>query len=145
MQDIELLLEFEQSHEMNKYTLERSTYTYEAGNVPASATAAYESGYAGASVVSGDSINALQNSNTDVWYTYENPAPDNTVVEVKGKLYAEEEGKYRIALRGRWDIALYASLDGKEYHLVGASVTDRDKQMGTGRSEERRVGKECRL
>ena len=132
VQDIELLLEFEQSHEMNKYTLERSTYTYEAGSVPASATAAYESGYAGASVVSGDSINALQNSNTDVWYTYENPAPDNTVVEVKGKLYAEEEGKYRIALRGRWDIALYASLDGKEYHLVGASVTDRDKQMGTG-------------
>ena len=67
--DVDLVLEFEQSHEMNKYTLERSTYTYEAGSVPASATAAYESGYAGASVVSGDSINALQNSNTDGKFT----------------------------------------------------------------------------
>lgn len=130
VQDIELILEFEQSHEMNKYILERTVYTYPAGSLPQSATAAYDSGYAGASAVTGDNINPVQNSNSDVWLA--DPAPENTVMEIKGKLYAEEEGKYRIALRGRWDIALYVSTDGENYELAGSSVTDPNRTNGTG-------------
>lgn len=121
VQDVDLVLEFEQSHEMNKNMLERTTYTYAAGSAYTDAEEAYASNYAGyESVVAGDNINASQNSNTDVWYTYTEPAPDNSVVEVKGKIYIEETGKYRIAFRGRWNCALYISTDnGKTYELAG--------------------------
>lgn len=120
--DVKLVLEFAQSHEMNKTMLQRTTYNYD-GKVYDSATAAYEAGYAGySSKDDGDNVNPVQNSNTDVWYT--SAPPENSIVEVRGKIYVEEDGTYRLALRGRYNCALYASLDGENYELAATVVTE---------------------
>ena len=126
LDDVELIIELEQTRETKKYTLTRTTYTYEDGAAPTDAIEAYNSGYAGyIEKVDGDNINLTQNSNTDVWYNYtDNQAPLNSVVEVRGKMYIEEEGKYRIALRGRYNVALFVSLDGgKTYELAAHKNT----------------------
>ena len=136
--DVDLVLEFEQSHETNKMTLERTTYYYNDTKKYSDAQTAYESGYAGYERVSKDNHNnPVQNCNTDIWYYVDNEAnrekypnsPDihfaapNSVAEVKGKLYIQEEGKYRLYLRGRNNCALYYSLDGENYKL-GATIKD---------------------
>ncbi len=119
--DVELTLELEQTHEFNKTMLERTTYTYDT-QVFQSAVEAYEKGYAGyAQKTDGDNVNPVQNSNTDVWY-YAEDVPENGVVEVRGKIYADEAGKYRIALRGRWNCALYFSLDGGKSYQLGGKI-----------------------
>ncbi len=131
--DVDLLLEFEQSHEMNKNVVERTTYTYAAGAGYTDAVAAYEAGYAGyTDKVEGDSINKVQNSNTDVWYTNKDGdnCPENGIVEVRGKLHVGADGKYRIALRGRWNIALYIKVNDEEnYRLVASSKTATDTNI----------------
>ncbi len=121
--DIELVLEFAQSHEINKTMLQRTTYTYDS-KVYDSAVAAYEADYAGySSKDDGDNINPVQNSNTDIWYT--TAPPENSIAEVRGKIYVEEDGTYRLALRGRYDCALYASFDdGQTYELAATVVTE---------------------
>ncbi|MDE7208336.1 MAG: M60 family metallopeptidase [Clostridia bacterium] len=126
--DVDLILEFEQSHEMNKNVVQRTTYTYADGSGYTNAVEAYEAGYAGyANKTEGDNINRTQNSNTDVWYTNQagDEVPKNGVVEIKGKLYVNEDGKYRIALRGRWNIALYIRInDEGEYKLAASSTSN---------------------
>ncbi len=125
VQDVDLILEFEQTHEKNKNMLERTTYTYAAGARPTSAVAAFDSGYAGyTDKVESDNVNKVQNSNTDIWYTNKDgdDVPVNAVVELKGKIHVDETAKYRIALRGRWDCALYISLDGQNYELAATYV-----------------------
>ena len=130
--DVELVLEFQQSHETNKAILERTTYAYAAGAAYTDATQAYEAGYAGYTEKSDtDSVNPVQNSNTDVWYyptghdTQDTQfiVPENSVTEVRGKLYIGEEGKYRIALRGRTNCALYLSTDNGETFTLGGRIT----------------------
>lgn len=124
--DVDLVLEFEQSHEMNKTMLERTTYTYSDDKMYASATDAFDAGYANYSdKKEGDNQNPIlngkvvQNGNAEVWYTEANQMEKNQIVEIKGKMYSDEIGKYRIALRGRYDCALYVSLDnGKTYELA---------------------------
>lgn len=124
--DVDLVLEFEQSHEINKSMLERTTYTYSADKMYKSATEAFEAGYANYSdKKEGDNQNPIlnnkvvQNGNAEVWYTEAGQMADHQIVEVKGKMYSDEAGKYRIALRGRYDCALYVSLDnGKTYELA---------------------------
>ncbi|MBD5132003.1 MAG: hypothetical protein HDT28_05360 [Clostridiales bacterium] len=112
--DVELIIELEQSHEMNKSMLERVTYTYEdVDAMPESAQAAFESKFAGASsVVSADNANPTQNGNTEIW-TYD-VMSDNAFYEIRGKFYIDETAKYRLALRGRWDCALYTSVNSNE-------------------------------
>ena len=126
--DVDLILEFEQSHEMNKNVVERTTYTYADGAGYTDAVAAYDAGYEGyTQKIEGDNINRTQNSNTDVWYTNQegDVVPKNGIVEIKGKLQATADGKYRIAVRGRWNIALYIKVnDAKEYILAASSKTD---------------------
>ncbi len=129
--DVDLVLEFEQSHEMNKSVLERTTYTYSADKMYKDAEQAYANNYAGyASKEEGDNINPVQNSNTDIWYypkNYQDQSsphivPDNAVAEVKGKLYFKDAGKYRIYLRGRTNCAMYYSTEGdvpEKYKLGG--------------------------
>lgn len=128
--DIELALEFEQSHEMNKTMLERTTYSYSSDKMYNSATEAYDAAYANYSdKVEGDNQNPIlngkvvQNGNAEVWFT-EKPTTDQ-VIEIKGKLHIDEIGKYRLALRGRYNCALYASLDGKDYELAATYVQDK--------------------
>ncbi len=131
VQDVDLVLEFKQNHEMNKNILERTTYTYSSDNMYTSATQAYDKKYAGySSKKETDNINPIQNSNTDIWYRplgheqTEFVIPNNTVVEIKGKLRIEADGKYRIALRGRRNCALYLSLDNGETYELKAWIQD---------------------
>ncbi len=131
--DVELVFEFVQSHELNKTVLEHTIYDYTQDEYQ-TATEAYEAGYAGyTQKQSGDHANPInpnnnkvvQNSNAEVWYidkisadgAYEQDGVvDEGVVaqaiELRGKLYAEEAAKYRISVRGRSTVALYVSLDG---------------------------------
>lgn len=122
--DVDLVLEFRQSREHNKNMLERTIYTFNEGEVPESAVAAFESGYAGyTNKTTTDNVNSTQNSNTDIWLA-SSDGLQNSVMEVSGKLFIKEAGKYRIALRGRFDVALFLSTDGgKSYSLAAQKVT----------------------
>lgn len=146
--DVDLVLEFEQSHETNKMTLERTTYTYTADTMYADAQTAYEKGYANAeSTVKSDHTNPTQNCNTDIWFYPNDEAshnkypnapdsffvPENTVIELCGKLYFEEAGKYRLYLRGRTNCALYLSTDGgKTYFFAAAIKNGKEAQFRPG-------------
>ncbi len=137
--DVDLVLQFEQSHETNKMTLTRTTYTFDASNLYTDAVTAYENGFAnyiGKTTI--DHSNPVQNCNTDIWYYVDTPenrakypdAPDhfflpaNSVVELSGKLYFENKGKYRIYLRGRANCAFYYSLDKGKTYTLGGKVTN---------------------
>ena len=137
VEDVDLILEFEISQEVNKMTLERTTYTYTNSTMYTDAVQAYNAKFAGyANVEKQNQSNPTQNANTDIWFypnteanhtKYPN-APDkyffheNNVEVVDGKLYFEEDSTYRVYLRGRDNCALYYSADGKNYSL-GARIT----------------------
>lgn len=136
--DIDLILEFEMSHETKKLTLERTLYNYKESNMYVNATDAYNNNFKGyESFEKIDHSNPTQNANTDIWQhpnteanheKYPN-APDhyfmkeNRIQVLEGKLLFSEDSKYRIYLRGRSNLALYFSLDGKDYNL-GAKITE---------------------
>ena len=136
LDDVDLVLEFQQSHEGNKAILERTTYSYDANNMYTDAEEAFNNGFKNyAEVVQRDHANPTQNANTDIWLIPPqnlNRFPNATewqlidantknVEVIDGKLYFSGDGKYRIYLRGRKNCALYYSLDGKSYS-VGATV-----------------------
>ena len=120
LDDVDLVLELQQTHETKKNILERTTYTFDHELTNGDARDFYKTKYAGAVSVTTDNKNSTQNSNTDIWLT---PAEINNkqVMEVRGKLYFPENGKYRIYLRGRGSCALYISTDNQTYTL-GAYV-----------------------
>ena len=124
--DVDLVLEFEQSHETNKTMLERTVYNYTADTVYKDAVTAFEKNYEGFTTkTETDNVNRTQNCNTDIWYTNQEGdyVPENSVVELKGKIHVEETAKYRIAIRGRWNVALFVSFDeGKTYEKAAAYV-----------------------
>ena len=134
--DVDLVLEFQHSHEFNRLTLQRTVYSYESGHQPTDAVEAFTSNYAGSiGKKDSDNYNVAPNSNTDVWLeepgtTLPAGAPDttireeNSVIEVRGKLKFEEAGKYRVALRGRWEAALFLSLDGGKTFFNAAHLTN---------------------
>ncbi len=137
--DVDLVLEFEQSHESNKMTLERTTYTYTADTMYTDAQTAYESNYAGAAKTeTTDHSNPVQNCNTDIWFYPNNDqthekypdapdsyfVPENTVIELRGKMYFSEAGKYRLYLRGRMNCAVYYSLDGGKTYSIVKTIKD---------------------
>lgn len=123
--DVDLVLEFNQSYETNKNKLVRRTYTYaDADNLPETSIAAYESGFQGASVEVSDNVNSSQNSNAEIKMS--DPMPDNTYFMLEGKISIANTGKYRLALRGRWDCALYISInsnDAKDFVLAAKVLT----------------------
>lgn len=138
--DIDLVLEFEQTREHNKNMLERTTYTYEADKAYKDAVEAFNAGYAGYTSVieKADNVNRTQNCNTDIWYTGNegDVMPANSVVELSGKIYVAETAKYRIAIRGRSNVALFVAINGSEtYQLtakrVGNSSPDFTGEEGT--------------
>ncbi len=133
VEDVDLVLGFKQSHDTNKNKTERTTYIYENGTPYKSATEAFEAGYAGyTKKIETDNLNPTQNSNTDIWYyNYNAEQPEHTyyfpgvnaIAEVKGKLYVDETAKYRIAIRGRFNVALYVSFnDENDFKLAGKFV-----------------------
>ncbi|MDE6029289.1 MAG: M60 family metallopeptidase [Clostridiales bacterium] len=152
--DVDLVLEFEQTHEMNKMTLDRTTYTYDADKMYTDAVDAYNAGFKNYnSVVTEAQYNPVQNVNTDIWFrpdteqyrTQFSNDPEkyfiheNQIDIVDGKLYCAEDGKYRIFLRGRTNCALYFSIDGKDYKLGATikSATATDAPKGWANSQFR--------
>lgn len=141
--DVDLVLEFEQSHETNKMTLERTVYFYNEDNMYTDAKTAYENNFAGykGEPVKRDHSNPTQNCNTDIWFVssgFEDKFPNatqdhmiennnNSVHVVKGKLYFEEDGKYRIYLRGRKNCAVYISYTDKN-----GAVQNKSAQVTSG-------------
>lgn len=131
VEDVDLALEFNQSHEKNKTMLERTTYNYSSDKMYTNATEAFEANYANyTDKTEGDNQNPIlngkvvQNGNAEVWFT-EKPTTDQ-VIEIRGKMHVDETAKYRIALRGRFNCALYTSLDGgKTYELAATYVQDK--------------------
>ena len=138
LEDVDLVLEFQQSYEANKNVLERTTYFFTADTAYKDARAAYEAGYAGyASKNDRDHSNPTQNCNTDIWYCTENTIanfpkanPELDIVkpysidELRGKLYFPEVGKYNIYLRGRKNCAVYYSTDGGKTYQLGTYIAD---------------------
>ncbi len=133
--DVDLVLEFQSSRELNKHVLHRTVYSYSDGAQPQSAVDAFKSGYSGSvGKTELDNYNVSQNSNTDVWlWEAGNPsrpsdAPEsvnrepNSVIEVSGKLAFDESGKYRLVLRGRWEAALFVSFDGGKNYVDAAHL-----------------------
>lgn len=125
LNDVDLVLEFQQTHETNKAMLEKTVYTFAEDQNGKSAVNAFKSGYTGyISKQETNNVNFTQNSNTDVWLRPQqaqyinNPetAPyvvnNKQIFEIKGKLYFPEAGKYRIYLRGRQNCALFISRNG---------------------------------
>ncbi|MCH5153571.1 MAG: M60 family metallopeptidase [Clostridiales bacterium] len=144
--DVDLVLEFEPTRELNKSVLERTIYTYSEENMYSDATEAFDGGFAGYTTsLSTDHSNPPQTQivNTDIWYwnnteAEHNAHPDapdfyfkplqDTINVIDGKLYIENDGKYRVYLRGRYNCALYYSLDGKDYAL-GANIADSNDSL----------------
>ncbi|MDE6691286.1 MAG: hypothetical protein K2K04_04870, partial [Clostridia bacterium] len=136
--DVTLVIEFQQSHETNKSVLERTTYFYTADTAYTDAREAFEKGYKGyASKNDRNHSNPTQNCNTDIWYCTEssianfpnaNPELDivkpNSIDEIRGKLYFAEAGKYNIYLRGRKNCAVYYSTDGGKNYQLGTYIAD---------------------
>ena len=134
--DVDLVLEFEQSHEMNKNVLERTVYKF-ADKKYETASSAFAAGYAGNSgVVTTDNVNTVQNSNADVWLTAEegDAIGDNSMVEIKGKMQVGEAGKYRMALRGRWNCALYYSVNKDADYIFAGEINDTTNTSNSGGS-----------
>lgn len=114
--DIDLVIEFQQSHEFGKNVLERTIYQYNT-NQYQTAKAAYENNYDGyIKKYDEPNINPTQNSNTDVWV----PKPSNNAVfEIRGKFYIAQNADYRIQIRGRHSVALYVSTDNAQtFHFA---------------------------
>ncbi len=114
----DIVIELRQSHDLNRNVLERTTYDYST-KVYETAEDAYNKGFAGyETVTKGDSVNSVQNSNTDLWYKPEEYSGTNRAVLIEGKLYADESAKYRLAIRGRWNVAVYTSTDNVNFELA---------------------------
>ncbi|MDE6613995.1 MAG: M60 family metallopeptidase, partial [Clostridia bacterium] len=124
--DVDLVLEFETTREHNKYVLQRTTYMFENGSSYTDAVTAFNENYKGYSnKVTADNVNKTQNSNTDIWYTNQegDEMPKNAVVELEGKIYVDETAKYRIAIRGRYNVALFVAInDSNDYKLAAKYV-----------------------
>ncbi len=121
LEDVDLILELQQTHETKKNVLERTIYTFDHDVTDYDARTLYQTQYAGATNVTIiDNTNVAQNSNTDIWLSADQ-INKRQVMEIRGKLYLPEAGKYRVYLRGRGSCALFVSLDNVHYEL-GAYV-----------------------
>lgn len=112
VQDVELVIELQQK-QYRPTMLERTVYTYDTGDMYATAAEAYEAGYAGYKEKrEEDNENRVENGNAEIW----EPDPaSNAVMEIRGKFRIGGSGRYRVALRGRRSAALYLSRDGRTF------------------------------
>ena len=132
VEDKILILEFKQKQNKPRI-LERAVYTRTEGEAYTSAVEAFEGNYAGYEAEYSDNIvDGSEYGNADILPGGFAP---NTIVEVKGKIFVQSSGNYRIALRGRGNAALYLSSDGINYSLAatidGAENTQFSGTEGT--------------
>lgn len=129
VEDVTLIINLEQAN-----ILQRTTWSYTEENKPQVSSVddlmnVYEAltpNDANATV--GNNVNTAQNSNSEIWGAYAT-AP-NSIMEVKGSLYINADGKYRIALRGRRYAALYLSYDGGKTYSDVIKLTFHESGAG---------------
>jgi hypothetical protein len=149
--DVDLTLEFEQNHDVLKNTLTKTVYNYTenlydatTNTFKSSAAEEYENNFASAvsSVSSNHTNPALSNGNicqdcnSEVWNldplgSDSNNVNDGVVGEdilsqaivLNGKIYVPEDGKYRITLAGRYNVALFVSTDGGKNYSKACEYT----------------------
>ena len=140
VQNVDLVLEFQQSHDLTGRMLERTTYEFD-NETYIDAQTAYEKNYAGYSnKITGDNKNSVQNSNTDIWLTTDelsSAVSKNSIMEVSGKLYIAETGRYKFTIRGRRNVALFLSFDkGKTYQFAAKYVQTNSNNTGFPNTED---------
>lgn len=126
VENVTLVLEFVQTNDFDKNIIQRTTYTYDE-KIYSSAVEAFENGYSGYSNCE-VSINdntfsngrVVQDCNSEVWLETVN---EKQIIEICGKYKVDVNSKYRISLRGRWNTALYVSLDGGLTYLNAAEYS----------------------
>ena len=140
VQNVDLVLEFQQSHDLTGRILERTTYEFDSKTYDDAQTA-YKENYAGYSnKITGDNKNSVQNSNTDIWLTTDalsSAVSKNSIMEVSGKLYIAETGRYKFTIRGRRNVALFLSFDkGKTYQFAAKYVQTNSNNTGFPNTED---------
>lgn len=126
--NVELVLEFEQTHELDKNVITRKVYQSNGDITYSSATSAYDANYEGYNVVY-DGVNdntfsngkVVQDCSAEVWLESVN---NNEIIEISGKYKIDDASKYRFALRGRHNVCLYISLDGGNTYSKAAEYTN---------------------
>lgn len=112
VEDVELVLEFGKG-QLNSNLLERTIYAYSQETMYSNLDTAYKNNFDGyINKIKEDNTNRVQNGNAEIW---EPSVSKNAIMEISGKIYISQDGKYRIALRGRSYASLYVSQDGKSY------------------------------
>ena len=125
VEDVTLIINLEQAN-----ILQRTTWSYTEDNKPqVNSVDDLISVYEGlkstdANAEIGNNVNAAQNANTEIWGAY--AYSPNSIMEVKGSLHINADGKYRIALRGRRYAALYLSYDGGNTYTDVIKLTYHD-------------------
>lgn len=107
--DVDLIFEFEQ-YQLNQKTLEKTVYTYTDEN-----KFNYLSDALDANLGDYTSAETTDYSNKTVAVSGDNYKSKNKIIEVKGKFKVDVSGLYRVAIRGRRQVALLFSLDGVNY------------------------------
>ncbi len=126
--NVEIVLEFEQTHELDKNVITRKVYQSNGDTIYTNASQAYESSYSGYTMTY-DGINdntfsngkVVQDCSAEVWLENVNT---KEIIEISGKYKIEDAGKYRFALRGRHNVCLYISLDGGNTYSKAAEYTN---------------------
>lgn len=121
--DVEMYFNFMQSYEArdkfkNERVLDKSIYVYREGELPTDPVSAFQNNYPNhIDYVDIPNNNSFQSSNSEIWY-YPDEYFDNRICELRGKTQVSA-GKYRFALRGRFNVALFIFIDeGKNYELA---------------------------
>lgn len=133
-QDVELILELEQSHDLSGRMLERTEYNFETAQTKTDAAEIFNNQYAGyVSKYTKDNKNSTQNTNADVWLTADERAAYNnnhSIIEISGKFYIDETAKYRFMLRGRGSTALFISKDNGATYEFAAKYNNNSTNNG---------------
>lgn len=126
--NIELVLEFEQTHELDKNVITRTVYQSNGDTIYTSASQAFEASYSGYTITyNGINDNTfsngkiIQDCSAEVWLESVN---NNEIIEISGKYKIDEAGKYRFALRGRYNVCLYISVNGGNTYSKAAEYTN---------------------
>lgn len=123
---VDLILEFEQTHEMNKSVLERTVYKPTEAKAKTSIKEAYESNFAGFEVTyQGNNVNASQHCNAEIWGPHDE-STFGSIAVLEGKLLVATDGDYSVGLRGRSNTALYISVDGGKTYELALSQDNED-------------------
>ncbi|MCM1395787.1 MAG: M60 family metallopeptidase, partial [Corallococcus sp.] len=123
---VDLVLEFEQTHEMDKNVLERTVYKPTDAASNATIQEAFANNFANYEITyQGNNVNSSQHSNAEIWGPHDQK-DFGSIAVLEGKIRVTLDGDYSIGLRGRKNVALYVSLDGGKTYELALSLENED-------------------